>query len=284
MIRIITDTTSVLPHQQLSDLDIPYLPQIIIFGNDSYRDDSEIDTTTFLQKLRSSPTLPKTAAPPPALYNPIYQKYADIGEEMIVITPSAELSGTYRSASLAANDFPQAKIHVIDSRTVAGGLGQFVLQAWEWAHQGFEIDALISHLSQMIPYNRTYFVVDTLEYLHKGGRIGGAQALFGSILQVKPILTLRDGHIDPVETQRTKKRALARMEELVMAECPKNQTARLAISQCDAMDEAMELVSYFKEKLGFSDIPIYEAPPAIVVHGGPKIISISYCTAMNPES
>jgi DegV family protein with EDD domain len=280
MIRIITDTTCVLPHQQLNELDIPYLPQFIIFGNNSYRDDTEIDTATFLRKLRSSPTLPKTAAPPPALYNPIYQKYTDLGEEMIVITPSSELSGTNRSAILAANDFPQSKIHVIDSRTVAGGLGQFVLQAWEWAHQGLEFDPLISRLIQMIPNNRTYFVVDTLEYLHKGGRIGGAQALFGSILQIKPILTLRDGHIDPVETQRTKKRALARMEELVLADCPKNQAARIAISQCDAMDEAIELASYFKENLGFLNIPIYEAPPAIVVHGGPKIISISYYTNM----
>jgi len=282
MIRIITDTTCVLPQRQMMDLEIPFLPQIIIFGNDSYRDDTEIDTVTFLQKLNSSTTLPKTAAPAPALYNPIYQKYSDLGEPMVVITPSAEVSGTYRSAMTAANDFPQAKIKVIDSLSIAGGLGQMVLQASEWAHQGIDFDDLVTRISRMIPRNRTYFVLGTLEYLYKGGRIGGAQALFGSILQVKPILTLRKGHIEPVESQRTKKRALARMKEIVLAECPKGQEARLSISQCDAIDEAKELAGYFTDRLGVADIPIYEAPPAIVVHGGPKIISISFYTSETP--
>jgi DegV family protein with EDD domain len=278
MIRIITDTTCVLPHQEMVNLEIPFLPQIIIFGEDSYRDDTEIDTETFLSKLRASSSLPKTAAPPPALYGPIYQDFIDRKETMVVITPSSEISGTFRSASIAAQEFPQADIRIIDTRTVAGGLGQIVLQAHDWIEQGMEIDELVKHIEDFSSRNRTYFVVDTLEYLYKGGRIGGAQALFGSLLQVKPILKLKNGRTEAVESQRTKKRAIARMKELILSECPHNQNARFSISHCDALDEAESLRDYFASQLDLRNIPIYQVPPAIVVHGGPKIISLSFFT------
>jgi len=282
MIRIIADTTCSLPQHLLKDHDIPLLPQIIIFGDDSYRDDTEIDTETFLRKLRASAALPKTAAPPPSLYTPIFKKFFDQGDTVFVITPSGDVSGTFRSASVAAGDFPQADIRILDSRTVAGGLGQFVLQAWEWANHGMDSDTLEKCLTEMISRNRTYVVVDTLEYLYKGGRIGGARALFGSLLQIKPILTLKNGHLEPVETQRTKKRAVARMQELVFADCPRNSESRLTICQCDALDEATGLAESMSRKLGISDIPIYEAPPAIVVHAGPKLLSVSFFTAPGP--
>jgi DegV family protein with EDD domain len=278
MIRIIADTTCSLPQPLLKDHDIPLLPQIIIFGEDSYRDDNEIDTETFLRKLRASAALPKTAAPSPSLYTPIFKQASEAGDTIFVITPSADVSGTFRSATVAAADFPDADIHILDSRTVAGGLGQFVLQAWEWAKQGMDAASLEKNLNAMIARSRTYVVVDTLEYLYKGGRIGGARALFGSLLQIKPILTLRDGHLEPVETQRTKKRAVARMQELVFADCPCNVESRLTICHCDALDEATELAASMSRQLGITDIPIYLAPPAIVVHAGPKILSVSFFT------
>ena len=109
---------------------------------------------------------------------------------------------------------------MIDTRTVAGGLGQLVLKAWEWAQQGVDIDFIETRVKEMARCERVYFVVDTLEYLYKGGRIGGAQALFGSLLQIKPILTLRDGKIQPVETQRTKQRVLKRLQGIIQQECP----------------------------------------------------------------
>jgi DegV family protein with EDD domain len=133
----------------------------------------------------------------------------------------------------------------------------------------------------MAQRERVYFVVDTLEYLYKGGRIGGAQALLGSFLQIKPILTLNDGRIQPVEKQRTKRRALNRLQEIVTNECPHCKESYISIAHIEAEDEAAELVIYFKKALGVEDIPIYEAPPAIVVHGGPKIIAVSFFTAPN---
>jgi len=281
MIRIITDTTSSLPKQVTQEKNIPCLPQIIVFGSDSYRDDTEIDTPTFLSKLRSSSVLPKTAAPPPALYTPIYQQFIEQGDTIIVLTPSAAVSGTFRSAEVAAQDFPQADIRIIDTLTVAGGLGSLVLQAVEWANQGVDADTLVARVKDMASREKVYFLVDTLEYLYKGGRIGGAQALMGSILQVKPILTLKDGHTEPVETQRTKRRAQARVREMVIDQFPKGADGHLTVSHCGAEAEARCLA----EELGLAlqipveNIPIYQVPPAIVVHGGPGILSVSFFTA-----
>jgi DegV family protein with EDD domain len=281
MVTIIADTTCNLPREEARKLGIPFLPQIIIFGEESYRDDTEIDTQTFLKKLKASSTLPKTAAPPPALYTPIYKELIEKGDTIIVITPSAELSGTMRSAMVAAQDFPGADIRVIDTRTIAGGLTSIVLCAVKWAKEGLDANEIEKRVRDLIKRQRIYFLVDTLEYLFKGGRIGGAQALFGSILQVKPILTLRDGKTESVETQRTKHKALARFNEIILSECPKGTDAMLAVNHADAEKEANELASFFAKALGIKveDIPIYELPPAIVVHAGPGVIAVNFFVA-----
>jgi DegV family protein with EDD domain len=279
MITIVADTTCSIPITQLQELGIPVIPQIIIFGEDSYRDDTEIDAITFLKKLRASSILPKTAAPPPSLYNPIFEEFATPGNTVIVVAPSAEVSGTVRSAQTAAQDFPGADIRVVDSRTVAGALGQMVLQAQRWARAGLDADTLVERLKNLSLRSRVIFTVDTLEYLYRGGRIGGAAALFGSLLQIKPILTMRDGRIEPLEKPLTRKRAIARLQEMVLAECPPSPESMLCINHIDAEDEACALAAFYSQKLGITDIPIYFAPPAIIVHGGPKIIAPSYFTA-----
>lgn len=276
MVTIVADTTSSLPKTRFAELGIPLLPQIIIFGEKEYRDDTELDTNAFLQKLRASDTLPKTAAPAPALYAPIYKKYTEDGNSVIVIVPSAEVSGTFRAATVAAEDFPHADIRVIDSRTVAGGLGMIVLQAQKWAHQGLDVDEVERRILNLAGREHVYFLVDTLEYLRKGGRIGGAQAMVGSILQVKPILTIKNGKAEPADSQRTKKKALARLIDIVAADCPRDQSSLISVMHCDAETEAQDLKNKLAETLGILDIPIYELPPAIVVHVGPKALAISY--------
>ena len=280
MIKIITDTTSGLPLELARAHDIPVLPQIIIFGEETYRDDTEMDTRMFLQKLRASPTLPKTAAPPPALYNPIFERLLAEGYRTIIcLHPSSELSGTVRSALTAAQDFPGADIRVVDTRTIAAPLATVVLLAARWAREGVDADTIIARVQDMLARQRVYFVVDTLEYLHRGGRIGGAQALLGGLLQVKPILTLRDGRVEPFEQQRTQKRALARLRELVLEECPSTPESYLAVMHADAEATARELAADFSAQLGIPDIPIYELPPAIVTHAGPGVLAVSYFVA-----
>jgi DegV family protein with EDD domain len=281
MIKIVADTSSSIPVAMARELDIAYLPQIIIFGSDSYRDDTEINTSQFLTKLRASSSLAKTAAPPPALYNPIFQEFATPGNTVFVITPSKDMSGTYRSAEVAAQDFPGADIRLIDTRTVAGGLGSIVLKAQAWLKEGTDPDILEARIRELASRERVYFVVDTLEYLYKGGRIGGAQALVGSLLQVKPILTLRDGHTEAAENQRTKRRALDRIAEIVSQECPHCPDGMISVMHCDAEGEARQMAGKFAHDLSIplESIWIAEVPPAIVVHAGPKVLTISFFTA-----
>lgn len=275
MIRIIADTTCGIPVSVLNQLGVEVLPQIITFGDTSYRDDYEIDTPTFLTKLKSSTILPGTAAPPPILYHPIYEKYSSLGDSMLVITPSSEVSGTFRSATIAAEEFPSADIHIIDSRTVAGGLGALVLQAHEWSLDGMSIEVIKQNVLSMSKKEKLFFIVDTLEFLQKGGRIGKAESLIGTILQIKPILTMADGKVAPFDKKRTKKNALDSIFNLIVELCKNEKKPHLTISHCGDETTAKKLQSAFMHTLNLPEITIYLVPPAIVVHGGPGILEVS---------
>ena len=281
MIQIIADTLSNISPAEARELGIEYLPQIIVFGEETYRDDTEMDPVTFMKRLRTSQVLPKTAAPPPALYTPIYKKHAELGNTMIVVAPTAEMSGTFRGATIAAQDFPNADIRIVDTKLIAGGLGAVVKQAVKWANAGLSPEAVIEKIEEMSARHRVFFVVDTLEYLFRGGRIGAAKALFGSILQVKPILTLKDGHTEAFESQRTAKRALARLKEVVLSDCPRDPDAHLCVMHGDAEELARSIAGELGSILGIpvADIPIYDLTPAILVHSGPGVIGISYYVA-----
>lgn len=278
MVKIVADTLSCISLEVAAQLGLPILPQIIEFGETAYRDDTEISSDEFLKKLRASSSLPKTAAPPPALYNPIFEKFIQAGHTIIVVCPSAEVSGTFRSAQVAAQDFPDANIHVVDTKTIGGGLGIIVRQAVNWANQGLEPTQIIQNVLDLASKETTYFLVDTLEYLQKGGRIGLAKALMGSILQVKPILTFKGGHTSPVESQRTKKRAMARIIELVLKDVSRSGKANITLMQGDALEDVKFWQTELDNALGVKDLPIYFLPPAILVHAGPGAMAISYFT------
>jgi DegV family protein with EDD domain len=280
MVKIIADTTSGLPLDLADRLGIAMIPQIVMFGEESYRDDTELDTGTFLRKLRASATLPKTAAPPPILYNPIYEEALKRSESVVVVAPSAKVSGTVRAASVAAQDFPGLEVHVVDSQTIAGNLASMVLLANEWARNGLAAGEIVARLNTWIPRGRTFFLVDTLEYLQKGGRIGGAKALLGEVLQIKPILTIREGQVEAFEQQRTKRRALGRLIEIVEEQCPRSAAeARLCVMQIEAEDEARALAADLSARTGIAEIPIYPLPPAIAVHAGPGVLAVGFFAA-----
>ena len=281
MIQIVADTTCGIPLEQLKAEGIHVLPQIITFGDASYRDDIEIDTETFLSKLTAAKQLPGTAAPPPALYGPIFKSILDAGDTALVITPSLKVSGTYRSALIAAEEFQSGQIHVVDTGTIAGGLGSLVLQAKRWAQEGMDIETLKSRLSAMAAREKVFLVVDTLEYLYKGGRIGGATRLFGSVLQIKPILTVQDGQVEPYEKVRTLRQAIATILEIDLEICRNNPDAHLTISHCAAEEQASLLKARLESELELKDIPVFVVPPAIVVHAGPGVITTSCFTSPN---
>jgi fatty acid kinase fatty acid binding subunit len=276
MTVIVADTTCGLSKAVMEQRGIPFVPQVVIFGDQSFHDDGELDTAAFLKKLKASPELPKTAAPEPTLYYPIFQQAAERGESVVVVAPSGKISGTVRSAQTAAQEFPGLDIRIIDTLTVSCNLGSLVLLAHDLAKAGRSPDEIQVELEQWIPRGRLYFVVDTLEYLAKGGRIGAAKALVGELIQVKPILMICDGQAAPYEQQRTRKRSLARLADLVESQCPKSEAAHLSVLQVAALDEARDLADKLKVRMGVSDVPIFELPPAIVVHGGPGAMGVGF--------
>jgi DegV family protein with EDD domain len=281
MIKIVADTTSCLPVDLAKKLGIYYVPQEIVIGEETFRDDTQMNATQFLQRQRTSSVLPKTSAPGPIFYEPVYREIAEHGDTAIVLAPSAKISGTFRGATVGAQDFPGVDIRIVDTQIVAGGLGSLVLEADRWAKAGMSAEEIIAKAGEMSSRHRVYFLVDTLQYLFKGGRIGAASHLLGSLLQMKPILTLKDGQVAPFESQRTHKRALSRLKEIIASECPHGPQSFLNIQQGDALDTAQTLADELSSLLQIpvNEIPIYDLTPAILVHSGPGVISISYFVA-----
>lgn len=276
MTIIVADTTCGLPRKLLEERCIPLIPQVVMFGEESYHDDKELDTAAFLSRLKASPTLPKTAAPEPSWYFPIFEEAGKRGESVIVVAPMSKASGTVRSAEIAAQEFPKVDIRVVDTQTVSCNLGSLVLVADDMAKAGKSADEIVAKLHIMIPRGRLYFLVDTLEYLAKGGRIGGAKRLLAELLEIKPILQVKNGQVDQFEQQRTKKRAVARLVEVVAESCPGGEEAHLCVLQVEAQEEAQALADELKSRVAVPNIAIYELPPAIVVHAGPRALGVGF--------
>lgn len=276
MTIIVADTTCGLPRELLAQRGIPVVPQVVIFGEESFHDDKDLDTAAFLQKLKASKSLPKTAAPEPPLYYPVFEEAQKRGESVVVVAPTAKASGTVRSAQTAAQEFPSVDIRVVDSQTISCNLGSLVLLADDMAKAGKSASQIVATLEDMIPRGRIYFLVDTLEYLAKGGRIGGAKRLVAELLEIKPILQIKDGQVEAFEQQRTKKRALARLVEVVVENCQGGESAHLCVIQVEAESEARALAEELKSKVNVPHIPIYELPPAIVVHAGPRAMGVGF--------
>lgn len=276
-VRIVTDTTATLPPEFVAAHPVEVVPQIINFGEESYLEEVELGYGDFIRRLKSSPVLPKTAAPPPGELVKAYTRQLEFAQTIISIHPTGEASGTVRSALTAKEmAFPDADIRIIDTRTIAANLAAMVIDAVEWAENGIEADEIVRRIQAMIPCGRIYFLVATLDYLRRGGRIGGAAALVASTLQVKPILEIKDGRVEALERVRTHHRALERLEQLVVAQCPRSPTAHLAVMHADDPENAARLVSDLKAAMGLADIPVYGVGAAITTHAGPGTLGVGF--------
>lgn len=276
MVHIITDTTSGLPKDIAARYDIPVIPQVINFGQESYLECEEMDSRMFMDKLLSSKELPHTAAPPPELFRPHLDRLTRDGQPILCIHPSAKISGTVRSAQVARQEFPDVDIRVMDTETVAGPLASMVIQAARWAAEGSDVDAIWTRLEQMKAQMRLYFTVDTLEYLRRGGRIGGAKALLGNLLQIRPILTLRDGQVEPLANERTRKRALQHIMRLVTESAPRDRDPLFSVMHAADLDAAGQLIQQLQAEFGKVEVPVYDLVPAVVTHGGPGAIGLGF--------
>ncbi|MDI7277613.1 MAG: DegV family protein [Anaerolineae bacterium] len=276
-VRIVTDTTAVLPPEYCAAHGVEVVPQVIIFGEESYLEGVELSSEQFMQRLRASAQLPKTAAPPPGLFVEVYGRLLREAETIISIHPSTDVSGTVRSALTAKEEsFPGADIRILDTRTAAGCVGSMVRAAVGWTEDRLEAGEIVGRLQAMIPRSRTYFLIRTLEYLQKGGRIGGAAALLGSVLQVKPILELRNGRVEVLEKVRVHSRARERLVELVAGQCPRVPESYLCVMHADARPEAEELAADLGAALELDLPPVYEVGAAVATHAGPGVLGVGF--------
>jgi DegV family protein with EDD domain len=279
MIKIVTDTTSALSREYCLQHDIDVVPQIIRFGEETFLEGVEMDEPEFLQRLKSSAQLPATAAPAPGMFDEAYRQAAKKDCALLSLHPSSEVSATVVSAKVARDLYPSADIRVIDTRTVAGCLGEAVKLAVEWRDAGRTADQIEADLRSLIPCSRTYFLVATLEYLRRNGRIGGASSLIGSVLQIKPILQISNGRVEPLDKVRTHQKALERLKELILTECPRTPEARLSVMHADAVDDASRLRAELSAALDITDIPLYSVGPAITTHAGPGTLAAGFFAA-----
>ena len=272
MVRIVTDTTAGLSAAVVQRYQIPVIPQIVVFGTTSYREGAEMDIPAFLTQLKTARELPKTAAPPPEWFVETFAQLVPSGEPILCIHPSADVSGTVRSALTAAMEFPDADIRVIDTRLLASPVATLVELAAQWATDGETADTIESRLRGLMARGRIYFLVPSLEYLIKGGRIGGASGLIGTMLQIKPILTFTEGRVESYERVRTQRQALIRLREIVLEQISRTSTGYLTVMHAGVPDAGKALADELGAALSLATVPLHEVPPAVIVHGGPGIL------------
>ena len=250
-VHVVTDSTSDIDQAHAKQAGITVVPLTVDFNGQTYRDGIDMDNHTFYQRLATAPNMPKTSTPDVGAFRDAYERAIKDGATGIVsVHISGALSGTLNAATLAANQLREDRQHarqadipirLIDSRTVSAGFGYPVLLAAERARNGETLEAIGDYVQRLTDSSKTYFLLDTLEYLQKGGRIGAAQAVVGTMLSIKPILGIRDGIVVSLERVRTRGKALTRMGELVAATGDLEALA-LAASDDGAAEDLLKIV------------------------------------------
>ena len=279
-VAIVTDSTSAIPDSIARENNLTIVPLNLIWDGKTYLDGIEITPTKFYEMLIKSDTLPTTSQPSVGMFVETYKKLIDQGYDILTIVISAKLSGTYQSAIQAAEDFPKNRISVLDSLQGSMPLALVVLMTAQAAQHGatlLECTNLAKDLCQRV---RTLFVLDTLEYLHKGGRIGGAARLIGTALQMKPILELKDGAIDTFDKVRTFKKAISRVFEVLEEELGKQGTIEyLGVVTANTPEVGDELLAMAHQRFHVRNEISGVISPVIGAHVGPGAIALAYIPA-----
>lgn len=268
-VRIITDSTADLPSGVAETLGIRVIPLYVRFGEEVFRDGVDLNPDEFYRRLMTSPILPKTAAPSPEDFAQVYRELGE--DKAISIHISSKLSATCDSARQALS-MVGGSVDIIDSLSCSMGTGLLAILAAEWARQGLSAEEIGTRLRQLIPDKVHLFgLIDNLEYLHKGGRLGKAQVFLGSLLRIKPILGVKDGEVYPVERVRTRTRAIERMLELV-SEVSSIQA--LAVLHSTTPDEAHRLAQQLRNIFS-GQIYLSQFGPVLGTYVGPGTLGIA---------
>ncbi len=272
-IKIITDSTCDIARETVEHFGISIVPAYVLFGEESFRQGIDINPTQFYARLQSSPQLPSTSQPTPGDFTGAMEPLVAAGDQVVCITVARQLSGTYNSAAQAASQFDDGAVTVIDSSTASvGHMLQVIAAAEDAASDGATLDSVVSAAQARAGRGYGFAMVDTLEYLQKGGRIGKAQAFMGSLLKVKPILKVADGEVLPVDRPRNLRRGLQRLEELVREQGP---VSKLAVAYTTDAGPAEEMRNRLSDLADPANTYTLQIGSAIGTHVGPGAVAVS---------
>jgi DegV family protein with EDD domain len=278
-IGIVTDSTTDISPQQARALGITIIPLTVFFGEDAYLDGIELDNAGFYTKLQESEVFPRTSQPSPTVFQEAYMRLFDRGVDGILsVHLSSKLSGTYQSACAARDTLPddvkKIPLEIIDSQSVSVGMSQAILQAAREARMGVGLEEIKAHLLDQLSRTRILCVLDTLEYARRGGRLGSATAVLGNLLNIKPIISLKDGAVIAVERPRTRSKAYTRIAQLVI-DMGKIEQLVIGESNEEVGQELMQALTTIYQ----GDIPRYKLGAVLGAHGGPGIVGVAVISA-----
>lgn len=280
-IAFVTDSVAGIPADQVKKYDITVVPLQVIFGTESFRDGIDLTQDQFFDRLKAAKTLPTTSQPSVADFESAYQELLadpNVDSVISVHVSSTVPSGTYSSAQQAAERLSaesNKRITVIDSQQVYMGYGLMVINGARAAEQGKSHDEIVQMVEGMKGKVQLILLVDTLEYLQRGGRIGGAQALLGGLLNIKPILQIKGGRVEPLERVRSRRKAMERLVEIA-ADAVKNRPCQVAVGHAQAAEDAKTLAGMVREKMNVKEEFTSDLGPVISTHTGPGVLGFVY--------
>jgi DegV family protein with EDD domain len=275
MVRIVTDSTADIPDDVVARLGISVVPSYVVFGSETYRDGIELTRQEFYEKLSTTRTIPTTATPPPDGYEEVYRQLASEPGGIVSIHLAANLSGLYSAAAVAAERVAEARIAVVDSEQVTMGYGWMVIAAAEAAQRGEDVDQIVGLVEGMKDRTRVLAVLDTLDYLYRGGRVGWVAAMVGTLMQIKPIIEVKRGQVTLLERARTRTRSIGRLLERVQVLGP---LERAIVLHANAPGRAEQVASQLQATTPHWERLISQAGVTVASHTGPGAVGIACVT------
>lgn len=276
-VAIVTDSTAFLPQRLIDKYELHVIPLNLHWGKENLRDVEDISPSEFYARLQRSDEIPTTSQPSAGRFLTFFKEVAQTADSIVAVLLSEKLSGTFASAHAAVEMMDEEyPIEIVDSLSASLGVGLVTLAAARAAEKGMDYRQVAEVARTLSPHVRVLFVVDTLEYLHKGGRIGGAQRLLGSVLSIKPLLHLKDGEIEALASVRTKRKAVDRMLAIVEEETAGAEALHMGVIDAAAPEEGDKLLERVRQRFSPVELLRSELSPVIGTHTGPGTVGMGY--------